>query len=253
MSRTLSVHRVSRDQPAIPSCKISWKKSWWRVDLATMMFAMAGSPTALALPATRMCSEDSGAAVLEQLATRMRDGDPEAFTAWVRALHPLVYRLCRRFVFNPIDAEDAVQDTFIRAWRSASTLRNPAAHRSWLCQLARRACADRARRASTRERPALDLSAASTGSHAVISDECPADEALHAVEVRAGVAIALARIKEQHRVILLLREVDELSYDEIADALGVPIGTVESRLHRARAALGRALDRHRLISERTAP
>ncbi|MEZ4368145.1 MAG: RNA polymerase sigma factor [Kofleriaceae bacterium] len=188
---------------------------------------------------------------LAQLAARMREGDARAFEAWVRGLHPLVYRLCRRLVAHPPDAEDAVQDTFLRAWRNARTLREPAAHRGWVCQIARRTCADRARSAGTRARPALELTRAITGSHAVPSDDVRADDALHTAEVRAAVAAAIDRLKETHRVVLLLREVDDLTYDEIADALGIPRGTVESRLHRARAELGRALARHRLIEERT--
>lgn len=190
---------------------------------------------------------------LAALAARMRDGDVRAFEAWVRALHPLVYRLCRRLVVVPADAEDAAQDTFVRAWRNALSLREAAAHRAWVCQIARRTCADRARSAATRARPALELSLAASGSHAVPSDDRPPDEALQSAEVRAVVATAIARLRESHRVILLLREVDDLSYDEIADALGVPRGTVESRLHRARAELGRALARHRLIEERSSP
>ncbi len=230
------------------SHEFSGKKSGRANDLSTMMLGVLDP--ALSRAVIPMQDDDAGADKLTELAARMRSGDRLAFTAWVRALHPLIYRLCRRLVISPADTDDVVQDTFIRAWRGASALRDPSAHRAWLCQLARRACADRARSARTRERPGLDLSTASTGSHAVVSEERSADEALHNNQVRAGVVSALAHIKEPHRAILLLREVDEMSYDEIADALGVPRGTVESRLHRARAALGRELERQRLLSER---
>jgi len=184
----------------------------------------------------------------ERLAARMRERDAGAFEAWVRLVHPLVYRLCRRLVPHPADAEDAVQETFIRAWQHAASLRDPDAHRGWVCRIARHVCADRARGAAAREQPALD----DAGLRALASDERPADEALHAAEVRAAVAGAIDRLKEKHRVVLLLREIDDLDYEEIADALGIPIGTVESRLHRARAELGRALERHRKITERLA-
>ena len=69
----------------------------------------------------------------------------------------------------------------------------------------------------------------------------PADEALAAAESARAVGRAMAALPEKHRVVLALREVEGLSYEEIAVALGVPIGTVESRLHRARAGLGRRL------------
>lgn len=189
----------------------------------------------------------------DRLAARMRDRDAGAFEAWVRAVHPLVYRLCRRLVAHPTDAEDAVQETFLRAWQNASTLRDPVAHRAWVCRIARHVCADRARGAAAREQPILDEDARTAGLRALASDERPADETLHAAEVRAVVSGALGKLKEKHRVVLVLREIDDLDYEEIADALGIPIGTVESRLHRARAELGRALARQRLIAERRTP
>jgi RNA polymerase sigma-70 factor (ECF subfamily) len=188
----------------------------------------------------------------EHLAARMRERDAGAFEAWVRVVHPLVYRLCRRLVPHPADAEDAVQETFIRAWQHAGTLRDPGAHRGWVCRIARHVCADRARGAAAREQPILDEDTRAAGLRALASDERPPDEALHAAQVRAVVADAIGRIAEKYRVVLLLREIDDLDYEEIADALGIPIGTVESRLHRARAHLGRALERHQKIAERLA-
>jgi RNA polymerase sigma-70 factor (ECF subfamily) len=188
----------------------------------------------------------------DRLAARMRARDAGAFEAWVRLVHPLVYRLCRRLVPYPADAEDAVQETFIRAWQHAGELRDPDAHRAWVCRIARHVCADRARGAAAREQPILDEDARAAGLRTLASEERPADEALHAAQVRAVVADAIGRLKDKHRVVLLLREVDDLEYEEIADALGIPIGTVESRLHRARAELGRALRRHLEIAERLA-
>jgi RNA polymerase sigma-70 factor, ECF subfamily len=192
-----------------------------------------------------MGGDESDESTLVHLANRMRDGDVAAFTMWAHHLHPLVYRVCRRLVNDRADAEDAVQDTFIRAWRSASALRDPAAHRGWLCQLARRACADRARGSITRVRPALELSVLDD----LATDHGRPDQVLEVAQQRDEVTAAFAKLGERHRVILLLREVDELSYDEIAAALGLPRGTVESRLHRARAALGRVLNRKRTADD----
>ena len=173
----------------------------------------------------------------ERLAARMRERDAGAFEAWVRVVHPLVYRLCRRLVPHPADAEDAVQDTFIRAWQHTAGLRDPAAHRAWVCRIARHVCADRARGPAAREQPILDQDERAA--------DLPPDQALEAAQVRAAVHGAIARLKDKHRVVLVLREIDGLDYEEIADALGIPIGTVESRLHRARAELGRALSRRK--------
>jgi RNA polymerase sigma-70 factor (ECF subfamily) len=186
------------------------------------------------------------------LAARMRDGDARAFEGWVRETHVLVYRLCRRLVANASDAEDAVQETYLRAWRSAARLRDPAAHRGWVCRIARHVCADRARGSATRE-PALDPDAIAAGMRALAADAPGADEALANAQARAVVVAAVGRLKPKHRIVLLLREVDDLEYEEIADALGVPRGTVESRLHRARAELARVLERYRVAAERRTP
>jgi RNA polymerase sigma-70 factor (ECF subfamily) len=105
-------------------------------------------------------------------------------------------------------------------------------------------CADRRRRTPPRagpERIAPDTIAA---------DQRGPDEALAAEQLRAVVTAAIEGLKPKHRIVLVLREIDGFDYDAIADALDVPVGTVESRLHRARAELARALERFRKISDR---
>jgi RNA polymerase sigma-70 factor (ECF subfamily) len=177
------------------------------------------------------------------LAARMRDGDARAFEAWVRTQHELVYRLCRRLVPDAGEAEDAVQETFVRAWRSAPQLRDPAAHRTWVCRIARRVCADRARAAPPRA--AVDVAP-----EALAADQRGPDEALEAARLRARVTAAIDRLRPKHRIVLVLREIDGFDYEAIADALDIPRGTVESRLHRARAELARALERDRKTEDR---
>jgi RNA polymerase sigma-70 factor, ECF subfamily len=145
---------------------------------------------------------------------------------FLRALHATALRLTR----NPHDAEDLVQETYVRAFRSFDRFTPGTNLRAWLYAILHRARIDMLRRAGRRpaEVPLDDLE--------------PALPALQ--ESRAlGVDLerALADLPEAFREAVVLRDVQELSYEEIARALDVPIGTVMSRIHRGRRLLRRAL------------
>jgi RNA polymerase sigma-70 factor (ECF subfamily) len=178
-----------------------------------------------------------GAADLRAAAERARAGDEGAFRALVDATHATVFRLAAALAGDRDEAADVVQETYIRAWDARETLRDGAAALGWLCRIARNVAHDRRRSWWSRgraplERAALDLRAAEVRG---------ADEALAAAARAGEVRRALAGLPEKHRVVLALREVEGMAYEEIAVALGIPVGTVESRLHRARAGLARAL------------
>lgn len=175
---------------------------------------------------------------LAGLAGRAQDGDPGAFRQLVELTHERLYRLAFHLVRDRDEAEDVVQETFIRAWQRRGELRDPGAVVPWLSRIARNAARDRLRwwkRRPDRERAGAER-----------ADELPgADLQLAAGERAAEVRRALDVLSEKHRVILLLREVEDMSYEQIAELLDLPIGTVESRLHRARGALARKLEKVR--------
>jgi RNA polymerase sigma-70 factor, ECF subfamily len=182
-------------------------------------------------------SGDGAPADLRLAAERARGGDPAAFREVVGATHGTIFRLAAALVADRDEAADVVQETYIRAWDARGTLRDGAAALGWLCRIARNVAHDRRRSWWSRRAP---LEAAALDARPAERDP-PADEALAAAESARAVRRAMAALPEKHRVVLALREVEGLSYEEIAVALGVPIGTVESRLHRARAGLARRL------------
>jgi RNA polymerase sigma-70 factor (ECF subfamily) len=179
--------------------------------------------------------DDAGAG-LRAAADRARAGDAEAFRAVVSETHATVFRLAAALSADRDEAADVVQETYVRAWGRLEELREGAAVLGWLCRIARNVAHDRRRSWWSRVRAPLAAARAEPSPR-----EAAPDEALAAAERAGAVRRALARLPEKHRVVLVLREVEGMAYEEMAAALGVPPGTVESRLHRARAALARRL------------
>lgn len=126
-------------------------------------------------------------------------------------------------------AEDATQDALIRAWRDLPTLRDPDRFHAWLYRLLVNACHDHRRRDAAYRRAIGEAPAP------VIGD--PAEPVVQHAAIRAG----LARLTSDHRAVLVLRYYGDLTQEEIAEALGLPSGTVKSRLHRALAAMQAAM------------
>lgn len=180
-----------------------------------------------------------------ELSIKSANGDTDAFRALVEQTTPLLYRLALRMLRNESDAKDAVQDTFIRAWKSLATLRDHKNSLSWLCGVTRNTAVDMIRRRRRKSRE-LSLDAPlSEENYSLVeklagAQENP-EELLASAQARAFLRSAVDDLPQKHRVVLLLREVDGLGYEEMAVALGCPRGTVESRLHRARAALAKKI------------
>ncbi len=182
-----------------------------------------------------MTGDDAGAR-LRAAADRARAGDAEAFRALVEETHETVFRLAAALVQDRDEAADVTQETYVRAWERIEELRDGAAALGWLCRISRNVAHDRRRSWWSRFRAPLEALAGEAAPR-----EADPDAAAAASERADAVRAALAQLPEKHRVVLALREIEGLSYDEIASATGVPVGTVESRLHRARAALARRL------------
>lgn len=182
------------------------------------------------------------------LVERAIAGDESAFEALVRSHQRGVYNLAYRLLGNREDALDAAQDTFLRCYRALPRFRGDAAFRTWLLGIAINVCRTRLTCAARRQqRRTQDLTRADsrTGERVPLDlpDPGPGPEsAAHAGELRGALAHALAGLSPDHREVLLLREVGELEYDEVAAALGCALGTVKSRIARARAALRLALE-----------
>jgi RNA polymerase sigma-70 factor (ECF subfamily) len=178
---------------------------------------------------------------------RFLGGDESAFEPLVIRSEAEIFRLARRMLGNNEDALDATQETFLRAFRGLRSFRGEAAFRSWLIGIAINVCRNKRGSAAARARnlsvPLVDEDP-ETGAVVEhdLADPRPSPEAAaHGAEIRQALERGLAALAAEHREILLLREMEGLEYDEIARALGCALGTVKSRLCRARAALRQAL------------
>ncbi len=183
---------------------------------------------------------------LESLATRAADGDQAAFRTLVDKTHATSYRLALRMLSNPAEAEDVVQETFVRTWQSLGKLRDKRATLAFICRITRNVATDKLRKRGRRRIESLDAQIGDGIGALVdsIADDGPApDELVSSAQVQVAVRAVVDQLKDKHRMVLLLREVDGMSYDEISTVLGVPVGTVESRLHRARKELAQKLER----------
>jgi RNA polymerase sigma-70 factor (ECF subfamily) len=172
------------------------------------------------------------AALLERAAA----GDREAFDLFVRRHQASVWRLLRALTRDPADAEDALQDAFLGAWRGAGTYRGGPSARGWMLTVARNAVR-RAHRRRAGEPPELE-SLEELGLHAGWGANPGTLETLARRELLER---ALARLTPEDREVLVLRELEELSGEETAAVLEVGVPAMKSRLHRARLRLVAAL------------
>lgn len=160
-----------------------------------------------------------------------------------RCLDPL-HRTALRLTGNPADAEDLVQETCVRAWRAWAQLREPAGARTWLFKVLRSAWLDQLRK--TARRP--HLVAMPEAAPEPVAGHAPLPNVLDAAARRVleqafdeEVLAAMNELPEGERLALIFQVFGGLSYREISDALGCPLGTVMSRLHRAKKSLRAAL------------
>lgn len=161
------------------------------------------------------------------LASRAADGDRDALDVLLSRHVDRVHAICRRILGNPDDALDATQEALIAVVRAISRFDGRAAFTTWLYRIATNAALDELRRRGRRALPT-----------AVIEEPTASREAgPEASGDRIDIDGALARIPEDFRVAVVLRDLCDLDYAQIAEVLGVPPGTVRSRIARGRAAL----------------
>ncbi len=173
---------------------------------------------------------------------RAQGGDPLAFRAVVLRTHGSVYRLAVHLAGDVAEAEEVVQETFVRAWRRLGELRDPQAALAWLFRIVRSVAHDHQRARRRRREDTLDDDVLGPLLARVAGDADLADEVLARTELAAAVRREVEALPEKYRLVLLLREVEDMSYPELSAALGVPPGTIDSRLFRARRLLARRLE-----------
>lgn len=167
----------------------------------------------------------------KNIINRAARGDTAAFEELVNAYQCAVYRICLRSGLSSADAEDAAQDTFVKAWQALPRFRGDCRFSTWLYRLAANAAIDVARR-QKRHCDTDDIDEIPLPD----SGDTPQQE-LEKREAVESVRKALAAVKEEYRTALLLRYMQGLSYEEIGKALRLPAGTVKSRINRGKAQL----------------
>jgi RNA polymerase sigma-70 factor (ECF subfamily) len=180
----------------------------------------------------RKTSRDSGDEA--ELVRAAQRGDQAAFGELVRRYQRAVYRVAYGLTRNPSDADDLAQETFVRAYQAIGRFRVGEPMFPWLSRIVTNQAFSLFR--SRRRRPETPLEPLIEAGRQWGEDNDPADQATEN-EQKEQIEQAFEQLKPEHQAVLTLRVVQEMSYEEIATALGVPVGTVMSRLSRARAEL----------------
>lgn len=170
-----------------------------------------------------------------------RNGDPLAFEQLIHLYEKRVFALTRRMCKNPADAEEAAQETFLAAWQGLKFFRGESSFSTWLYRLASNACVDLLRKEG-RHQAAAGPSLNDEEVLLEIQDEAPSPHTLaEQAELKEQIEAGLAALPEEYREVLILREIHQQSYDEIAEILSLDLGTVKSRINRGRKRLRKFL------------
>jgi RNA polymerase sigma-70 factor, ECF subfamily len=158
--------------------------------------------------------------------------------------HSAVYRLALRFLGRPEDAEDVTQEVFTKVWRNLPAFNGDSSVKTWVYRIAINCCIDFGRKPWRRF---SELNSSLSGGleqekvHSFVVDGIDAERRLIAEEKAANLRKAITRLKPHLKSVLVMKELEELSYDEISATLNLSMGTISSRLNRARKALQEAL------------
>jgi RNA polymerase sigma-70 factor, ECF subfamily len=185
-----------------------------------------------------------------QLIAAARGGDYDAFESLVRRYRDRIYRLARSMTGNDSEAEEVVQDAFLSLFRGLEQFRGDSSPSSWIYRVAANAALMRLR--TRRRKPLLSIEdqpppVAQNMKQSVWPKSNWArlpDDTLLQGEMRQHLEAAVAKLPEKYRLVLLLRDVEGLSNHEVAEALGLTVGTVKARLHRSRLFVREQLDRY---------
>ena len=174
-----------------------------------------------------------------ELVERAQRGERAAFDVLVLRYQHKVMKLVMRYIRDAMEAEDVAQEAFIKAYRALPGFRGDSAFYTWLYRIAINAAKNTL--VSGKRRPLdynLDLQDPERhGLHARLQDDATPEHLLLTEEIRTTVDAAMAELPEDLRTAIVMRELDGLSYEEIATAMDCPVGTVRSRIFRAREAI----------------
>jgi RNA polymerase sigma-70 factor (ECF subfamily) len=189
----------------------------------------------------------------EALMLRYRDGDVRAFEVLVTRHRKAIYNFILRFVRDPAQAEDVLQETFLRVVKGADAYEKQAKFTTWLYTIARNLCVDASRRGKHRKAASLDAPIGDDEGAALIDlvagGEPTADKQAISRELGVRLKRAIESLPDEQREIFLLREVSDLQFNEIAQIVGCPENTVKSRMRYALEKLREALEDYRDLAQ----
>jgi RNA polymerase sigma-70 factor (ECF subfamily) len=179
-----------------------------------------------------------------QILKRFKGGDDTAFEEIVLRYQDRIYNLCRHMLGNAHDAEDAAQDTFIKAYQNLNNFRPEASFYTWLYRIAVNTCFD------FKKRPFFEsiFKSSDKGEEFIleaVSDKPSPEKLYESKQLGLALSNSLGKLSLKLRTVIILKEIEGLSYEEIAEVLDVSVGTVKSRISRARDELKELLNKFR--------
>jgi RNA polymerase sigma-70 factor (ECF subfamily) len=184
------------------------------------------------------------------LIRKLRERDEKAFREIVEEYGDRVYNLTYRMLGNREEAEDVSQEVFITVFKSIDSFRGDSKFSTWLYRIAVNHCKNRIKylaRRHDRDQSEYDeeaLREQAAGAATAPNPSPRPDKQLEGVELEQIMQRCIAQLEEEHRLVIVLRDVEDLSYEEICAITNLPTGTVKSRLHRARLALKKMMLEH---------
>ncbi len=176
----------------------------------------------------------------EELVKKSVEGDQRAFEDLVSKYEKLVYSICYRMFTNNDDALDYTQETFIKVYKSMEKAIGKGSFKSWICTIATNTCLDELRRRSKRSTVSLDAHFDNDESNVKLeiadTNATPIEELIQNEDAQL-LKDAINALSDENKAIIVLRDIEGLSYDEIAQSLDISIGTVKSRISRSRKKL----------------
>lgn len=167
-------------------------------------------------------------------------GDVESFEKLIEAHQKKVFNIALGMLKNPADAEDIAQDVFIKVYKSLKNFKGQSSFSTWLYRVTTNTCLDELRRRKTRQTFSIDeeiVTQEGEVSKQVVDDSPSPDEILEKNELKRNISHAISKLAKEHRTVIVLRDMQGFSYEEIANILQLPLGTVKSRINRARLTL----------------
>jgi RNA polymerase sigma-70 factor, ECF subfamily len=176
----------------------------------------------------------------QELVRRLKLREEAAFNELVRQHQDRVYRLCLRFLHNASEAEDVAQEVFVSVFKAIENFREDSQLSTWMFRIAVNHAKNRlkylARRATESQKVLDDEAGDATMLNAARHDDRP-DRVVEGLQSESLIVRAMAMLDDDQRELVTLRDLENLSYEELQEITGLPAGTVKSRLHRARLAL----------------